>query len=587
MRPCRLAQVLGKTFSDDDRRQFELGRDAVVLQLAPAPLTDVVLVGLESVGKSAIFRRLSRGRPGREQNFRGSTVSCRSARVDGTNYQVIDTPGARFDVDAETTELALRTARGTAIVVVVARATQAAEELERLLPSLALSSSQRLTVVLTHVDKLSLRAAARYPERHAQRLGVPVIMLDARGDDASVRRRVIDAIERAVPIDASRVQPLEPLRSEDVQLPCRGALDAETVGPWLALLLTLAMFAVPVYAAYHVSDVLGSSLEPRLLEPWRAFASEHLGGWVHALVAGPYGVLTLGILSLVWSLPLVALLGAAVAVADDSGLKDRIADALDAPLGWVGLSGRDLVPLLAGYGCNVVAVLQSRTSGRACRQACVSQISLGSACSYQLGGTLAVFSAAGRPQLFAPYLALLFSVGALHTRVWYGRRKARRLPLLQATYLAAPRLGAVLFRMRADLGQFATRALPALVLLCSLAALAEHGGALQALHGVAERPAQWLGLEAQAVPAVVLATVRKDGLLLLIDSASGSPALTESSLLLAVWLGSTLSACSVTLWTISRELGVRSALRIAGRQALTALLSTWLLAVLLTRVAGS
>lgn len=88
--------------------------------------------------------------------------------------------------------------------------------------------------------------------------------------------------------------------------------------------------------------------------------------------------------------------------------------------------------------------------------------------SHQLGATLAVFSAAGHPQLFAPYLVLLFSVGALHTRLWQGRRSARRLPLLQTTYQAAPRLGAVSFRVRADLWQFATRALPAFVWLCSV-----------------------------------------------------------------------------------------------------------------------
>jgi len=42
----------------------------------------------------------------------------------------------------------------------------------------------------------------------------------------------------------------------------------------------------------------------------------------------------------------------------------------------------------------------------------------------------------------------------------------------------------------------------------------------------------------------------------------------------------TLTACLVTLWTIGKELGVRHALVLAGRQAATALVSALLLALI-------
>ena len=49
-----------------------------------------------------------------------------------------------------------------------------------------------------------------------------------------------------------------------------------------------------------------------------------------------------------------------------------------------------------------------------------------------------------------------------------------------------------------------------------------------------------------------------------------------------VWLASTCSACLVTLWTVGRELGARHAWGLAGRQAVTSLVSAWLLAQALT-----
>jgi Fe2+ transport system protein B len=261
-------------------------------------------------------------------------------------------------------------------------------------------------------------------------------------------------------------------------------------------------------------------------------------------------------------------------------LKDRIADALDPWLRRCGLSGRDLVPLLGGYGCNVVAVLQSRASSHCTRGACVSQIALGSACSYQLGATLAVFSAAALPALFVPYLLLLLVVGGLHTRLWYGSRTAARLPLVQTTYLQWPALRVVCWRSATQLRQFITQALPAFTLICLIAAALDHWGFLSVLSTLVHPLGNALGLDERAIGAVALSLVRKDGLLLLIPSAAQPAA--AVSLLLAVWLGSTLSACSVTLWTIARELGVAHAWRITYRQALTALGSSLFLASFLS-----
>ncbi len=88
------------------------------------------------------------------------------------------------------------------------------------------------------------------------------------------------------------------------------------------------------------------------------------------------------------------------------------------------------------------------------------------------------------------------------------------------------------------------------------------------------------GLPATVAPGIIFSIVRKDGLLIL-NQGEGAllTALTAGQILILVYLASTLTACMVTLWTIRKELGARYALLLAGRQMLTALVSTLLLAV--------
>ena len=49
-------------------------------QLQSLTLPTIVLIGLESVGKSALFRSLTGEATGDETNFRGSTVRVRRGR---------------------------------------------------------------------------------------------------------------------------------------------------------------------------------------------------------------------------------------------------------------------------------------------------------------------------------------------------------------------------------------------------------------------------------------------------------------------------------------------------------------------------
>jgi len=533
----------------------------------------IVLAGLESAGKSALFRGLTGLATGDEANFRGSTVVCRTCHLTECGCDVVDTPGIRSQSDSDAAQLALAALKHADAVVLVARGTHAVSEVETLLKELDLAG-KRSALAMTFADKAPAeiqQLAALYRER----LGIPVVVINARHLDAEARQEVISAIRQASAMrsDEAPVEANAPM----VQ-PAHTWFEHRIAGPLLALLVMALMFALPVFAAYELASWAQPVIDAAVIVPLKT-ALAWLPPFTAAMLTGSYGLLTLGWYSFLWAFPVVLLISLSVAVTEESGLKDRITAALDPWLRRVGLSGRDLIPVLTGFGCNVVAVMQSRACSRCTRERCVSMISFGSACSYQIGASLSIFGAAGHPGLFMPYLAALFVTSALHTRLWHGRLAPEQVsPLQERAFLQWPSARAIAWRVRAAVKQFLWQAMPVFLLICAVSALLDHVGLITRAAAWIAPALSWLHLPSEAAPALLFSLLRKDGLLVL-NSGDGSllASLTAAQIFLLVWLASTLSSCLVTLWTVKKELGWRALASLAGRQALVSLASAYLL----------
>jgi len=388
---------------------------------------------------------------------------------------------------------------------------------------------------------------------------------------------LVDAIQSARrPVSLDLPVPNEP--------PCevapqRSVFEWPAAGVIVSILFMAALFAVPIYAAYMLASALEGPMETRIMDP----LAERFSAWPdfwQALLMGDYGVVSLGGYSFLWAFPVVLFIGVSVALAEETGLKDRITAALDPALRRTGLNGRDLIPVLTGFGCNVVGVFQTRGCASCTRKACVSMIAFGSACSYQIGASLALFSVAGHPWLFAPYLLMLFIVGALHTRIWNpALSRAQARPLADAAFLQTPALRAVIWRVRAVVKQFMVQAIPIFLLICAVGALLDYIGILERVSDAVAPALALVRLPGDVAPGVIFSIIRKDGLLVL-NTGDGAllQSLTAGQVLILVYLASTFTACLVTLWTVRKELGARFALKIAGRQALTATLSAMVFA---------
>ncbi|QGH32857.1 ferrous iron transporter B [Gracilibacillus salitolerans] len=546
------------------------------VQYSACPI-DVVLVGCESVGKSGLFRHLTGEKRALTSNVKGTTVAALTATCKLNNdMRLTDLPGLQFDMDSKSTQLTLDRLEGEQTLLLVVKATELKEELTQLQKELNLKGKQ-VAIVATHQDKYQPSNAEQ--KRVQELLQVPVVWINARKMDQEEQEKVITCIEQAriwavttsivsflpsTPIPVNKLIPMFRLR---------------VVGPILACLIIMTMFALPVFAAYLFVSWFEPITEQYLLTPITTWL-EQIPAFLANVLIGDYGIITLGWYSFLWAFPVVLLISITTTITEEIGIQEHLTSALDPWLRKIGLTGRDLLPAITGFGCNVVAVMQSRSCSSCTQVSCVSMIAFGSACSYQIGATLSIFNAAHAPFLFIPYLLLLFVVGAIHTRIWNRSTTDELTRIAPLPYLQGINGRAFWWKVSGVIKQFLVQAMPIFLLICLVASVLETVGVLSIFSWLAMPLLYLFSLPSDAAPGLIFSFIRKDGLLVL-NEGQGSLLMdmSISQVFILVYLASTLSACLVTLFTISRELSWKDALSIGWKQMLTSVVSAAFIAL--------
>lgn len=546
------------------------------VQSSPSRPIDVLLVGCESVGKSGLFRHLTGEKRALTSNVKGSTIAALTAPCKlNSKLRLTDLPGLQFDMDSKSTQLTLDRIEEEQILLLVVKATELKEELTLLQKELNLKG-KKVAIVATHQDKY-LPSNAEQNRVH-ELLQVPVVWINARRMNQAEQEKVITCIEHAktwavtasilhfLPSSPNPVNKLIPI------------LRLRVIGPILACLMILAMFALPVYVAYLFVSWLEPITEQYLLTPITAWL-EQIPAFLAKILVGDYGLITLGWYSFLWAFPVVFLISITTTITEETGIQEHLTNALDPWLRKIGLTGRDLLPVITGFGCNVVAVMQSRSCSSCTRISCVSLLAFGSACSYQIGATLSIFNAAHAPVLFIPYLFLLFIVGAIHTRIWNKNATNELTRITPLPYLQGINWSAFRWKVSGVIKQFLFQAMPIFLLICLLASVLEIVGILSILRWLAMPLLYLFSIPTDAAPGLIFSFIRKDGLLVL-NEGQGSllMEMSISQIFILVYLASTLSACLVTLFTIGKELSWKHTISIAWKQMLTSVVSAAFLA---------
>jgi ferrous iron transport protein B len=547
-----------------------MAEKSVVLKSSPIQESrTVVIVGKESSGKSQLVSSLT-GRRAHSSNFRGTTVNC-EIFADGDN-DFIDTPGILLRSDTLTTSMALQKVRETEKVLLVLKAPQLKEDLEELLP---LVRGKSVAGVVTFWDKIPRqRENDQALQEIARQTRIPLTAVDARHLNDADRQTIKQRLKAAAIVPSE----VPVIRTPWVVQPSWTPLESKYFGWVCALFLLLIPAVLAVYCANHFADWADPSIEnlSQKLLAWLAQVPSPL----KEILIGRYGLLTMGPLLFVWAVPTVLLYALVVGSYKASGLLDRITVALHPAMSRLGMTGRDLVRVVMGFGCNVPAVINSRCCSTATRNTTISAIAFGSACSYQFGATLAVFAAVSRPFLVTPYLIYLVATTIVYSKIIVGNTAKSPFLILsmdKPTFLEWPRPKAIWSEARMTILHFFRRAMPIFIAITVIASLLDWMGVINVISNWVSPVMRVFNLPPQVSVAVVFSSIRKDAILLL-SSDPGFAHLRNGQILTAVYLAGVFLPCLVTALTIAREKSPKFALMLMGRQAVAAVIFAALLA---------
>lgn len=548
----------------------------------PSVTHTILIVGKESVGKSQLVSSLT-GYSAGEMNFRGSTVVVQRYQSGNTEY--IDTPGILRSSDAETTRLALNALEKHDVVLLVVQATSLDQDLVDMLPLIV---GKRGVVVVTYWDKVQPGEAAHEAiERLSADAGVKFIPVNARDLSNRNREEITHLLENPPTFQKASLTARAGWRIE----PKPGCLEHRVVGPLFAILLLLLPALATIYGANTVADLL-HPIVAGWLEPVISTVNTTWPNWLRIVLTAQqgkfgYGLLNMGPFLLVWALPTVLIFALILGTYKASGLIERINVALHPLMRPFGLSGRDVVRVMMGFGCNVPAVISTRSCSSCSRGSAISAIAFGSACSYQLPATLAVLSAAstatGTQPVILPFLFLgyLLFTTLIYLRLTSGAQARSSLNVLMTPsrpFMQWPTVSALWREASGTVRQFLFQAMPIFVAICIIASLLAYIGMLDLTSRILGPVMRLFDLPTQVALPIVMASVRKDGIFLLAADDGLSFPMTAVQVLVAVYLAGVLLPCLVTALTIARETGWKKTSKLLARQVGFAVLFALILA---------
>jgi ferrous iron transport protein B len=360
--------------------------------------------------------------------------------------------------------------------------------------------------------------------------------------------------------------------SREMRLTLSEHLSRLTMNPWTGSLILLAVLYFGIYQFVGVfgAGVLVDFLEGRIFE---GVVNPRITAWVvrsipyatvQDLLVGEYGVITLGVrYAVALILPIVGTFFIVFSVIEDVGYLPRLAMLIDRVLKRIGLTGRAVIPLVLGLGCDTMATIVTRTQEtRRERVIATLLMALAIPCSAQLGVILAILS--GKPTalvLWAGTILLIFVlVGYLASKLIPGEKPSF---FLEIPPLRMPRLGNILTKTLARMEWYFMEVFPYFLLASVLLWAGQLTGVFQAVIAALQPLVQAIGLPPEAAVVFLFGFFRRD------YGAAGLFDLQQAGLLSGVQLA--VSAITLTLFVpciaqflvMTRERGLKTAFLIA------------------------
>jgi small GTP-binding protein len=555
----------------------------------------IALIGQPNCGKSTLFNQVA-GYKAETGNFSGTTVKFTESkvRVAGEVVEIVDLPGAytlEAHSPAEREAACYLRSNEVDVIINVVDASRLALGLELTLELLPLNKPVILALnMIDEADRLGLHIDGPGLQNE---LGTPVLPLVA-SKGRGVKGVFLKALEagkngvktRYMKGDASieRYTQARTLAEKFVQqgerrISHRDRLDDVLLHPFWGysiLLFVLFLFFEAVYG-------IGQLIEPPLLAFFNMLTQEALapfeaGTLLSEIIVGVLQGIAAGIaIVLPYLLPFLFGLG----VLEDIGYLPRVAFLMDALMHRIGLHGKAIVPFILGYGCNVPAVMSTRTLEEPRDRYLAAALATLVPCAARLAvifGLVAFYL--GPLAAFALYLFNLLVIAVT------GRILSKMMPedtpglILEMPTYRIPTLknvtGKAWFRVR----EFVVEAWPLLIAGSAILAALNFFNAAIAFNWLV-RPLTWsLGLPAAVGVPLIFGILRKELSLVMLGQALGTvnfdTALSTPQMVTYATFVMFYLPCLATLSVLKRELGGRAMLAIAGLTVVVAQIAAWI-----------
>ncbi len=348
--------------------------------LKPPLIRTVALVGQPNSGKSTLFNRLT-GLRQKIANYPGVTVEYRVGQFSrDTAIALIDLPGIRSAAPlSEDEQVAWQVLRGQLpgvakpdAIFLILDGTNLGAQLQITAPILALGLPTLILVNMT--DALHHGGGSVDANRLQSSLGAPVALISAK--KGAGLETIVSFLNNARPA-AIPVLPPVLQGSRHSRSWARGVIDHakyrvpresllskrldsfflhRLAGP-LFLLLAMALVFQTVFG---VGQFFSSGMDRGL-----RFVAEKIQPAIPNPILNSLVVdgLWKGVGCVLVFLPPILLLFLFLGVLEDSGYLARAAVISDRTMAFIGLNGKSFIPLLAGYGCAVPAIMATRVVG--------------------------------------------------------------------------------------------------------------------------------------------------------------------------------------------------------------------------------
>jgi ferrous iron transport protein B len=294
----------------------------------------------------------------------------------------------------------------------------------------------------------------------------------------------------------------------------RWAVRPLTGVPLLFIVLYYGLYQfVGVFGAGTMVDFLEKEVFEGYFNPWITGIVKDAIPWpvLQELFVGEYGVITLGLRYAVGIImPIVATFFLFFSVLEDSGYFPRLALLVDRLFKKIGLTGRAVIPMVLGFGCDTMATMVTRTL-ETVRERIIATLllSLAIPCSAQLGVIMALLSK-------APGALLIWSICLLFIFLLVGLLAARIIPgetpmfYMELPPLRLPQLSNILTKTYSRMQWYFMEILPLFILASVLLWIGKITFFFEKMAGWTAPVMAAIGLPREAAVAFIFGFFRRD-----------------------------------------------------------------------------